>query len=109
MGIADENNMGIGGTDYGGILTNLLPALQGLKLLLQAGQSSSLQLKYVRSCRSICFAVANRAGCMEKSRNGWIFHTHFKNKTPTLLWQAKKDFNVPSAGSNRCTRRFVRD
>jgi hypothetical protein len=27
---------------------------------------------------------------MEKSRNGWIFHTHFKNKTPTLLWQAKK-------------------
>jgi hypothetical protein len=39
MGIADENNMGIGGTDYGGILTNLLPALQGLKCCCKQGRA----------------------------------------------------------------------
>ena len=105
MGIADENNMGIGGWSYGGILTNYTIASTTRFKAAASGAGSSLQLSMYGVDQYVS-QYETELGAPWKNPKKWIdlsypFFNADKIKTPTLFMAGEKDFNVPSAGSEQ--------
>ena len=105
MGIADENNMGIGGWSYGGILTNYTIASTTRFKAAASGAGSSLQLSMYGVDQYVS-QYETELGAPWKNPKKWMdlsypFFNAEKIKTPTLFMAGEKDFNVPSAGSEQ--------
>ena len=105
MGIADENNMGIGGWSYGGILTNYTIASTTRFKAAASGAGSSLQLSMYGVDQYVS-QYETELGAPWKNPKKWLdlsypFFNADKIKTPTLFMAGEKDFNVPSAGSEQ--------
>ena len=105
MGIADENNMGIGGWSYGGILTNYTIASTTRFKAAASGAGSSLQLSMYGVDQYVT-QYETELGAPWKNPKKWMdlsypFFNADKIKTPTLFMAGEKDFNVPSAGSEQ--------
>ena len=105
MGIADENNMGIGGWSYGGILTNYTIASTTRFKAAASGAGSSLQLSMYGVDQYVS-QYETELGAPWKNPKKWMdlsypFFNADKIKTPTLFMASEKDFNVPSAGSEQ--------
>ncbi len=105
MGIADENNLGIGGWSYGGILTNYTIASTTRFKAAASGAGSSLQLSMYGVDQYVS-QYETELGAPWKNPKKWIdlsypFFNADKIKTPTLFMAGEKDFNVPSAGSEQ--------
>jgi dipeptidyl aminopeptidase/acylaminoacyl peptidase len=104
-GIADENNMGIGGWSYGGILTNYTIATDTRFKAAASGAGSSLQLSMYGVDQYIT-QYETELGTPWKNQKKWIdlsypFFKADKIKTPTLFMAGEADFNVPSAGAEQ--------
>ena len=104
-GIADENNMGIGGWSYGGILTNYTIATTTRFKAAASGAGSSLQLSMYGVDQYVS-QYETELGAPWKNPKKWMdlsypFFNADKIKTPTLFMAGEKDFNVPSAGSEQ--------
>ena len=105
MGIADENNLGIGGWSYGGILTNYTIASTTRFKAAASGAGSSLQLSMYGVDQYVS-QYETELGAPWKNPKKWMdlsypFFNADKIKTPTLFMAGEKDFNVPSAGSEQ--------
>ena len=104
-GIADENNMGIGGWSYGGILTNYTIATDTRFKAAASGAGSSLQLTMYGVDQYIT-QYETELGAPWKNPKKWMdlsypFFKADKIKTPTLFMVGQNDFNVPSVGSEQ--------
>ena len=104
-GIADADNLAIGGWSYGGILTDYTIATDSRFKAAISGAGSALQTsmygldQYTRQ-------YDNEIGPPWKAQDLWLkisypfFHAD-RIKTPTLFLGGEKDFNVPAAGGEQ--------
>ncbi|MEP6711270.1 MAG: S9 family peptidase [Ferruginibacter sp.] len=104
-GVADENNMGIGGWSYGGILTNYTIATDTRFKAAASGAGSSLQFSMYGVDQYVA-QYETELGAPWKNPKKWIalsypFFKADKIKTPTLFMASEKDFNVPTVGSEQ--------
>ena len=106
-GIADGNNMGIGGWSYGGILTDYSIAKDTRFKAAVSGAGSALQLSLYGVDQYI-LQFDNELGQPWKDKNyekylklSYPFLNADKIKTPTLFMTGEKDFNVPAVGSEQ--------
>ncbi len=106
-GIADGDNMGIGGWSYGGILTDYTIAKDNRFKAAVSGAGSALQLSLYGVDQYI-LQLDNELGQPWKDKNyekylklSYPFLNADKIKTPTLFMTGEKDFNVPAVGSEQ--------
>jgi dipeptidyl aminopeptidase/acylaminoacyl peptidase len=104
-GLADPDNLGIGGWSYGAILTNYTIASDTRFKAAISGAGSSLQTTMYGSDEYV-LQYDNELGPPWKNPDGWMkvsypfFHAD-RIKTPVLFMSGLKDFNVPTAGSEQ--------
>jgi dipeptidyl aminopeptidase/acylaminoacyl peptidase len=106
-GIADPENLGIGGWSYGGILTNYTIATDNRFKAAISGAGSAFQLALYGVDQYI-LQLDNELGQPWKDKNyekymklSYPFLKADKIKTPTLFMTGEKDFNVPAVGSEQ--------
>ncbi|MEO7393558.1 MAG: prolyl oligopeptidase family serine peptidase, partial [Chitinophagaceae bacterium] len=106
-GIADGDNMGIGGWSYGGILTDYTIAKDTRFKAAVSGAGSALQLSLYGVDQYI-LQLDNELGQPWKDKNyekylklSYPFLNADIIKTPTLFITGEKDFNVPAIGSEQ--------
>lgn len=105
-GVADPNNLAIGGWSYGGILTNYAIATDPLRFKAGlSGAGSSMQLSMFGVDQYIT-QFETEVGYPWKSLDKYLklsypFLKADKIKTPTLFMTGEKDFNVPAIGSEQ--------
>jgi dipeptidyl aminopeptidase/acylaminoacyl peptidase len=105
-GLADPDNLAIGGWSYGGILTNYTIATDPTRFKAAlSGAGSSLQLSLFGVDQYIT-QFENEIGYPWKNVDKYLklsypFLKADKIKTPTLFMTGEKDFNVPAIGSEQ--------
>lgn len=104
-GVADPNQLSLGGWSYGGILTDYITATDQRFKAAASGAGSALQLSMYGSDQYI-LQYETELGQPWKNMDKWmkVSYPFFKAdriKTPTLYMVGEKDFNVPAAGSEQ--------
>jgi dipeptidyl aminopeptidase/acylaminoacyl peptidase len=105
MGVADPDNLGLGGWSYGGILTNYLIASDPRFKAAVSGASSSLQLSMYGLDQYI-IQYETELGRPWEAKEAWLkvsypFFQADRIATPTLFLCGEMDFNVPLVGSEQ--------
>lgn len=104
-GVADPDQLGIGGWSYGGILTDYVTATDSRFKAAASGAGSALQLSMYGSDQ-YTLQYENELGVPWKNMDKWMkvsypFLNVEKIKTPTLYMVGEKDFNVPAVGGEQ--------
>jgi dipeptidyl aminopeptidase/acylaminoacyl peptidase len=105
QGIADPDNLGIGGWSYGGILTDYTIASDTRFKAACSGAGSGLQLS-MYGIDQYVLQYENELGLPWKNSEKYLqlsypFLHADRIKTPVLYMSGLKDFNVPTAGSEQ--------
>ncbi|HCW07676.1 MAG TPA: peptidase S9 family protein [Cytophagales bacterium] len=104
-GVADPDQLAIGGWSYGGILTDYVTASDSRFKVATSGAGSALQISMYGSDQ-YTLQYETEIGVPWKNMDQWMklsypFLNVEKIKTPTLYMVGEKDFNVPAAGGEQ--------
>jgi dipeptidyl aminopeptidase/acylaminoacyl peptidase len=105
IGVADPNQLGIGGWSYGGILTDYTIASDQRFKAAISGAGSALQLS-MYGVDQYTFQYDKELGPPWRNPEAWmkVSYPFFKADrihTPTLFMGGDKDFNVPLVGGEQ--------